>query len=232
MDNIILIAVLHMPIDISITKNLPKNHSCVTITFEVFSGAGGEERLFSAISLSNKELKPPEMSARGALPFLTVEDASWPHEAPAYENSPEVPAQSPCQPRKPVKHTNDDVLIPPVRHLRVETSSPSSMSRRSLQSPAAASSSAYSDVGDNVMTETRDDLLQGIKAMDDSIQTLKAEMNKLLSVYECVRLQPEQHSLTHKGVITYTVFLLFVEYFLNLLQHTLQQNVLVRPRPH
>jgi hypothetical protein len=184
--------------------------------FEVFSGAGGEERLFSAISLSNEELKPPEMSARGTLPLLTVEDASWPHEAPAYENSPEVPAQSPCQPSKPVQHTNDDVLIPPVRHLCVETSSPSSMSRRSLQSPAAASSSAYSDVGDNVMTETRDDLLQGIKAMDDSIQTLKAEMNKLLSVYECVRLQPEQHSLTvtHKGVIPYIVFNLFCKVFL------------------
>ena len=41
------------------------------------------------------------------------------------------------------------------------------------------------------MTETRDDLLQGIRAMDDSIQTLKDEMNKLMSVYEHVKLKPD-----------------------------------------
>ncbi len=50
-----------------------------------------------------------------------------------------------------------------------------------------------------MLTETREDLLQGIKAMDDSIQTLKAEMNKLLSVYECVRLQPEERAVTETG---------------------------------
>merc|ERR1712083_7413 len=44
----------------------------------------------------------------------------------------------------------------------------------------------------NMMTETRDDLLQGIRAMDDSIQTLKAEMSKLMSVYEYVKLKPEE----------------------------------------
>jgi len=122
-----------------------------------------------------------------------VEDASRPYEGPAYANDSQA-AQARSQPSHPV-----DEPFSPARHLRVETSSPSSMSRRSLQSPAAASSSAYSDGGDNMMTETRDDLLQGIKAMDDSIQTLKAEMNKLLSVYECVRLQPVQHSLTQAG---------------------------------
>ena len=30
--------------------------------------------------------------------------------------------------------------------------------------------------------------------MDDSIQTLKAEMNKLMSVYDTVKLKPEQTS--------------------------------------
>ncbi|XP_023337088.1 uncharacterized protein LOC111708069 [Eurytemora carolleeae] len=39
---------------------------------------------------------------------------------------------------------------------------------------------------ENLMSETREDLLQGIRAMDDSIQTLKAEMSKLMSVYEHV----------------------------------------------
>ena len=45
---------------------------------------------------------------------------------------------------------------------------------------------------ENMMTETRDDLLQGIRAMDDSIQTLKNEMSKLMSVYEYVKLKPEE----------------------------------------
>ena len=45
---------------------------------------------------------------------------------------------------------------------------------------------------ENMMTETRDDLLQGIRDMDDSIQTLKAEMSKLMSVYEYVKFKPEE----------------------------------------
>ena len=31
-------------------------------------------------------------------------------------------------------------------------------------------------------------MFQGIRAMDDSIQTLKDEMNKLMSVYEYVKV--------------------------------------------
>ena len=31
-------------------------------------------------------------------------------------------------------------------------------------------------------------MMQGIRAMDDSIQTLKDEMNKLMSVYEYVKV--------------------------------------------
>ena len=34
------------------------------------------------------------------------------------------------------------------------------------------------------LSETREDLLQGIRAMDSSIQTLKQEMSKLMSVYD------------------------------------------------
>ena len=41
------------------------------------------------------------------------------------------------------------------------------------------------------MAGTRKDLLQGIRAMDDSIQNLKDEMNKLMSVYETVKLKPD-----------------------------------------
>ena len=48
--------------------------------------------------------------------------------------------------------------------------------------------SPQSSNSENVMTETRADLLQGIRAMDDSIQTLKDEMNKLMSVYEHVKV--------------------------------------------
>ena len=97
------------------------------------------------------------------------------------------------------------LLFPrPPHRRRSGTASPSSSSRRSPvggDRGGAASSSAYSDVGDNnnMMSETREDLLQGIRAMDDSIQTLKAEMNKLLSVYECVRLQPEERAVTEPG---------------------------------
>ena len=43
-----------------------------------------------------------------------------------------------------------------------------------------------------MMTETREDLLQGIRAMDDSIQALKNEMSKLMTVYEDVKLKPEE----------------------------------------
>ena len=58
-------------------------------------------------------------------------------------------------------------------------------------SPHSHSSGGTGGTGDNVMTETRDDLLQGIRAMDDSIQTLKDEMNKLMSVYEHVKFKPD-----------------------------------------
>ena len=44
------------------------------------------------------------------------------------------------------------------------------------------------------MAGTRKDLLQGIRAMDDSIQNLKDEMNKLMSVYETVKLKPDEQS--------------------------------------
>ena len=51
-------------------------------------------------------------------------------------------------------------------------------------------SSPGSSISENVMAGTRKDLLQGIRAMDDSIQNLKDEMNKLMSVYETVKLKP------------------------------------------
>ena len=55
-------------------------------------------------------------------------------------------------------------------------------------------SSAGSSTSGNVMAGTRKDLLQGIRAMDDSIQNLKDEMNKLMSVYETVKLKPDGSS--------------------------------------
>ena len=62
------------------------------------------------------------------------------------------------------------------------------------QRPRHASSAGSSTSGNNVMAGTRKDLLQGIRAMDDSIQNLKDEMSKLMSVYETVKLKPEEQT--------------------------------------
>ena len=59
------------------------------------------------------------------------------------------------------------------------------------QRPRHCSSPGSSTSG-NVMAGTRKDLLQGIRAMDDSIQNLKDEMNKLMCVYETVKLKPDE----------------------------------------
>ena len=66
----------------------------------------------------------------------------------------------------------------------------------SLQAPQRHRhcSSAGSSTSGNVMAGTRKDLLQGIRAMDDSIQNLKDEMNKLMSVYDDVKLKPGEQS--------------------------------------
>jgi hypothetical protein len=61
---------------------------------------------------------------------------------------------------------------------------------RAGSSPGGDRASTPGSGQGNLMSETRDDLLQGIRAMDDSIQTLKEEMGKLMSVYEYAR--PEE----------------------------------------
>ena len=70
---------------------------------------------------------------------------------------------------------------------RIKTQTVGTLSLAVPERPVVCSSPQSSN-SENMMTETRDDLLQGIKAMDDSIQTLKDEMNKLMSVYEHVKL--------------------------------------------
>ena len=51
------------------------------------------------------------------------------------------------------------------------------------------------------LSETREDLLQGIRAMDSSIQTLKQEMSKLMSVYDTAQGagQPLTPDITEAG---------------------------------
>ena len=49
-------------------------------------------------------------------------------------------------------------------------------------------------------------MMQGIRAMDDSIQTLKDEMNKLMSVYEYVKVIANINT----SVIFIIVFLLSI----------------------
>ena len=47
-------------------------------------------------------------------------------------------------------------------------------------------------------------IMQGIRAMDDSIQTLKDEMNKLMSVYEYVKV------ITNTNAIIFMIKLLLL----------------------
>jgi hypothetical protein len=153
------------------------------------------ERLFSAISLAEDEHHPTTGAATAEslspfVPLLRVDTSSSWDRNPEDNNA--IKAQTEMIP--PDTGHAATQLSPQPPNRRNRTASPS-FSHRSI---AAASSSAYSD-GSNVMSETREDLLQGIRAMDDSIQTLKAEMNKLLSVYESVRLQPEERPVTVPG---------------------------------